>query len=400
MAQRIFRSDDTSKWVEGYGNGSFGDVAPTSTSTDDQANAAVTGSNNTNTLNYSSLSGSLANGDILFIVQAHGTGALTEPNYELNRIASFDGSTITTKYKLTRDWNSGAQVYVLRQHRNWTLDGGATINVRAFDGTIGGFFIRLAKNEIYIDEGTIAGQGLGFNGGNREESGSSPALARAGASPSSNSNPQQTSANGPGGGGARDGGGGSGATGGGAGNAQAGNNGVATSSQTAGTGGNQISKTQLKIITLGPGGGGGIGPGGNDQGGIGGDGGTTVILIARRITITSNASINIAGENGNTDGSPGGSQGGGAGGGAAGDFLAKGEYVDIGTGKVNNAGGVGGNSNAGFGSGGNGSYGYGHVDYAKTVSGSLAAGSLTTRQDKSLIRRPRGAAVLAGFLAA
>lgn len=390
MAQRQFRSDDTSKWLEGYGNATQGDVAPAGSTTDDQPNAACTGTEGQTTLPYSSLSGSLADGDILFIVQAHGTGATTEPNWELNKIMSFDGSNITLKYPLTRNYSSGAQVYVLRQHLNWTLDDGANINVRAFNGTIGGYFVRLARNKIYIDSGTITGQALGFNGG-RDESAIGNVQAQAGASPSSNSNPQQTSANGAGGGGARDGGGGQGASGGGAGNAVAGASGGTPGGHTPGAAGSSISKSEGKILTMGPAGGGGIGPGGNDNGGWGGDGGTVVVLIAPDIEVTSNANINISGEQGNTDGNPGGSQGSGGGGGASGDFLAKGITVAIGSARVNNNGGAGGGSNSGNPAGGAGSRGYGHIDYVKTQSGSLASGAhLTTRQDTTMVH-PSGA---------
>lgn len=389
MAQRQFRNDDTSKWLEKYGKGKAGNVAPAGTTTDDQGNAACTGTVDTDQLSYSSLVGdALQNGDILYIVQAHGTGAMTEPNHELNVIKSFNGSVITTKYPLTRTYNSGAQVYILRQHKTWSMDGGAWINIRQFNGTTGGFFIRLANKKIYVNAATINGIGFGFNGG-LPESLVGNVQAQAGASPSSNSNPQQTSANEGGGGGARDNGGGQGASGGGGGNKNAGQSGGATGGTVAGAGGNQLSKTQLKVISMGPGGGGGEGPGGNDNGGFGGDGGATVIFIAPEIEVTDLATIYLNGEAGNTDGSPGGSQGSGGGGGASGDFLAKGERVKLGNGRIQNLGGVGGWSNSGNPVGGTGSIGYGHVDYSRSVEGTLADNSgLTTRQDKSLNRRP------------
>lgn len=397
MAQRIFRSDDTSRWLEKYGKGNIGTVAPAGTSTDDQTNAACTGTDNTKTLAYTNLqSGPLQNGDILFIVQAIGSGALTEPNYELNVISSFDFFNIQTKYNLTRNWNTGAQFYVLRQHKNWNLDGGAIINTRPFNGSIGGFFVRLASKKIYINSGSINSTfGVGFEGGGDEDTGCNP-QARAGATPSNNSNPCQSGANEGGGGGARDNGGGQGASGGGGGNATAGGAGGANSGHTPGSGGGQLTKTQLKVISMGPAGGGGIGPGGNDRGGWGGDGGTTVVLIAPEIEITNNANIYLNGDPGNTDGSIGGSQGSGGGGGASGDFLAKGEKVILGSGRIQNLGGPGGISNGGNPAGGNGAPGYGHVDYSKSVTGTINNNThLTTRQDKSLNRRPSPAGMIA-----
>lgn len=391
MAQRIFRSDDTSKWREKYGKGKIGTVAPSGTTTDDQSVSSVNGSNATKTLNYSNFTGvAPVHGDILFIIQATGTGAMTEPNYELNVVDTFDGSHFYTKYNLTRDWNAGAQAYILRQHKNWNLDSGAVINIRTFDGNVGGFLIRLASKKIYINVGTIQGIGIGFNGGGNEDTGANP-QARAGATPSNNSNPAQSGANEGGGGGARDNGGGQGASGGGAGNATAGVAGGANSGHTPGSAGAQLTKTQLKIITISPGGGGGIGPGGNDNGGFGGDGSGSIILIAPDIEITDNAVINIQGEAGNTDQDRGGSQGSGGGGGAAADLLAKGERVKLGNGRINNQGGVGGASNSGNPAGGNGSPGYVHVDYARSLTGSPQTGTFTSRQDKSLNRRPSGA---------
>lgn len=396
MAQRTFRSDDTSKWLEKYGNGKFGDVAPSGTTTDDQGNAAVTANIGVDDdlLNYTNYSGdALQIGDILYIVQMTGSGALTNPNNEFNVVKAFDGSTITTKYPMTRNWNTGAQVYVLRRHKKWTLTGGALINIRPYDpvtGT-GGMFVRLANKKILVDVGTIEGTGKGLMGGGNENSGSGAgAQAQAGASPETPTNPNQNTANNHGGGGAHDDGTGNGASGSGGGNFEASDGSGGASGGQPGTAITEKVGIGLRVITMGPAGGGGMGFGGSDAGGVGGWGGAPVVLIAPDIEITNNAVINIAGEAADTRGAPGGSTGCPGGSGAAADFLAKGERVKIGNGRINNSGGPNVQpSNPSQYQGGKGSIGYGHVDYSRSFEGTLLNNaSLTSRQDKSLNRRP------------
>ena len=76
MAQRQFRSDDTSSWGDGFGNGSDGAETISSSEAYDGAKASCSGTASTTTLTLGAAS-TFANGDLVVIHQSAGTGVGT-----------------------------------------------------------------------------------------------------------------------------------------------------------------------------------------------------------------------------------------------------------------------------------------------------------------------------------
>ena len=92
-AQRQWRSDDTSTWVEKYGDGADGAYAPT-TGTRTEIDSACTANIDSNSVTATNTS--FATGQTILIHQTKGTGA---GQWEFNKISSYVAGTITTKYK-------------------------------------------------------------------------------------------------------------------------------------------------------------------------------------------------------------------------------------------------------------------------------------------------------------
>lgn len=387
MAQRQFRSDDTSVWVDKYGTGSAGAYSSSGSVTDSTANTTITGTASSTSATVASGSG-FSDGDLILIHQTQGTGANA---WELNKISSGASTTSwTLAYALMNSYATGAQVYRLIQYTTATIGSGHTITAQSWSGTKGGIYALLASQSITISgsinavggngSGAIVATGVGFQGGHNEEPpGVGSQSAQQGES-STGVGAYTTSANGAAGGGGheQDGSG----AGGGGGHAISGGGGFATGSATAGSGGGTDGNAGLTSMAMGAGGGGAAVQVGN-VGGVGGNGGGIVILIAPTITVTGSISVN--GGNGSTQNSFGG------GGGAGGSVLAKGISVTLGTNLVTAAGGTQGTS------GGSGGYGRIHIDYGSTISGSNSNPSFDTRQDTTLLASSGGGLILTIF---
>jgi hypothetical protein len=333
----------------GLGNGSDGFVTLTSHSPID---ASCNGTAGTTTVNATNAS--FAAGQYIKIIQMRGG------NYgkmEINKIASYSAGVITTlnplQYTYTNSGSDRAQVIVMPQYSGVVIS--SSFSIKAWNDLVGGHLTFLCTGRVINNSGvTVNGVGRGFRGGNRETTGSSPTNAEQGDSPTGAPGYSQ-SPNGLGGGGARDNGGGRGSSGGGAGNASTGNNGGSGDGQQGpGIGGSAIDTTSfLSRLIMGAGGGGGIGPGGNDRGGFGGPGGASFDIYCYEFV--NNGTWDISGQIGNTnsqygsytdanDPNVGGSQGSGGGGGSGGDGrITCVKFTN--NGGIYSVGGIGGHSN-------------------------------------------------------
>ena len=366
MARQI-RSDDTSQWTDGFGNGSDGAYSP-STSTDAPIDAAGTGTSGASV--FSATNASFAAGQLVLIIQYRGTGA---GNYEFNRISSYSAGTVNLAYPLQNDYVSGAQIIVMKQYTSATIGGGVTLTAKAWNGSVGGV-IAMFCNGAFGGTGTISLTGKGYRGG-AAPTGTNGGFRGEGTS--GDNATAQTTANGNGGGG---GSGGVGVAPGGAG----GGNGAAGSagSNGEGTGGTAgASAGNAGLTTMVAGGGGGAGGSSGDNSGTrsaGGNGGGLLIVVAKSIDVSS-LTISLNGTNGGTASNRNGKGGGGAGGSA----LLKAQDIVLGTAKITATAGSAGSGGTGA-NGGAGAVGRIHADYLTSISGTTSP-TIDSRQDNSLV---------------
>ena len=162
MGQLVFRSDDTVKWLDGYGSGKDGDYTP-STGTRSEIDASFTGSSGDYT--GSGTNASFAAGQLVFIIDR------TTGKYQFNKILDYNAGTITFKYPLTNNYTN-AQIVVMEQRIHVNIQNGNTLSLKGYDNTTGkgGVYAVFAKASAVID-GTINGAGKGFEGGLHDASG-------------------------------------------------------------------------------------------------------------------------------------------------------------------------------------------------------------------------------------
>lgn len=388
MAQRQFRSDDTSRWQDKYGYGGDGAKVVSSNGTYDGARASMVGTSGASTATLGAAS-SFANGDIVIIHQSRGAGV---GEWELNKIIAGGGTTsVTLRYPLIRTYtDSGAdqaQMVEFKQYSSLVINSGVTWSPPGWDGDTGGI-LPVIVNGLTTVTGTISaggaggaansnpapgGTGGGYRGGAGQDNGSGDTgEGTVGASVADTPN-----ANGSGGGGTHagsnnpqeDGGGGGGhATAGAAGT------GNTNAGALPGSGGGTSGNAGLTNMTFGGGGGGGS----HDTGGSGGggSGGGIILIISRRLTVTGSITVN---------GGPGGARSGG--GGAGGSILLKFQVGILGSNLVTATGGVSPGP-----AGHDGGTGRIHADYSRSISGTTSP-TIDSRQDNTLRNRP-GAAVL------
>lgn len=363
--QRQFRSDDTSKWSDRFGNGADGAYNPVS-STDAPIDSGCSGT--VSTISLTATNAGFAAGQLLLIIQMYGTG---HGNWELNKIQSYVAGTITLAYPLQNTYVTGAQVLVMPRYSSGSIGGGVTITMKAWNGTTGGVFAKFSSNAFTI-AGSINGLGKGFAGGIRGQKNAGLVSGGTGGNEIQAFVDNRTGSDnvkvapigmGGGGGGGNTGGSGGGNTGGGGGGGHA-NAGINASPQGGIGGASQGLANLTRMYMGGGGGGGGVTPGNpNFEGGVGGIGGAMILIIAKSITITA-GSISMTGGNGGERSLADGFSGAG---GAGGSVLFKGQDIAIGSGIVVANGGLGGT--LGSNPGGPGSVGRIHADYSKTFTG-------------------------------
>lgn len=330
-----------------FGNGSDGAYSSATIPTLTKDSCSGTSGNKTLTTSGSTF----ANGDILLIHQARGTGV---GQWEINMVVSGGGSTSLTllenkQYTYTDSGASQAQAIKVPQYTDVTVQSG-TWTLPSWDGNVSGVLPLGVKGTLVVT-GTISANGsaaststpvagIGFKGG---EDAVFEAQAYAGEG-SAGATVAQSGANGSGGGGGKaNAGSDSNGSGGGGGNGGAGSNGSTTGTATAGTGGSVSGSADLVTMTFGGSGGGG----GMDQGGpagAGGSGGGAIIIFGKIIT--------VAGSIANNGGAGGASSYGGGGGGAGGSILLACQTATLGTNLATATIGAGGTGSSAGGAGG------------------------------------------------
>lgn len=390
MAQRQWRSDDTDKWLYGFGDGSDGDLVISSNTTDAPIDSSCSGTQGATTLTVTNTS--FASGQVILIHQSRGAEA---GNWELNKIASYTGGVITLKHPLCHTYSNSdnganqAQILVLKQYNLVTVNSGATFTTKAWNGQTGGIIALLSKGAVNVG-GIINASGTngvtatnttgyttggGFFGGlvHRSEVNLSTGEGVAGAPLINQSwNPVFVYEN------AGTIGAGSGCGGGnGTPGERASQTGMSHGAASLIAGNQELTKIVF--------GGGGGGSGGNkgQSSGTGGSGGGIIFIFSPNINVNTSGEIKLnggAGGNGTTDdwaNKPMGAGGGGAGG----SLLLKCETATLGNQLIYAVGGLKGvNVNR---TGGSGGVGRIHIDYSKTVSG-ITSPEANFRQDFSI----------------
>ncbi len=357
-----------------FGDGSDGALVVSVNTTESPTDSACTATSGTTSI--SATNAGFAAGQIIMIHQTQGTNA---GQWERNSIQSYTAGTITTTTPLVGSYVTGAQVRVLPQYTNVTVNVGITYTVKAWNGTTGGILAFLCSG-TFTNNGTIAGNGAngtdltdggepgnqgGFRGGVAKEN----ATGGQGEGTAGARDTLSSSSNGNGGGG---GGGSTGqAGGGGGGHATTGNAGGAFPGSTGGTGGAAAGSADLTTMVMGGGGGGGSGQPGTEQG-SGANGGAIVFISGATITLAGGSLINVNGGNGGA-----GSTATGGGSGAGGSVLLKAQTATLGTDLITASSGTVINN------GGLGSPGRIHIDYYTSYTGTTTP-AIDASQDNTL----------------
>jgi hypothetical protein len=356
-----------------FGNGSDSNLVISADTTDAPIDSACTGTTGSNSL--SATNASFASGQEILIHQTQGTNAGT---YMRNKIISYTAGTITLDQALNITYGTGAQVLVLKQYVNVTVNSGKTWTAKAWNGTVGGILGFLC-NGTFTNNGIISASAKGFRGTKTRISDTSVHIGIQGEGYSSVGS-ATTSANTIGGGGGNEntetdrkpGGGGGGY-------ATIGTNGTKTGSrEIVGIGGETVGISNLTSLFFGGGGGQGAYYGGVSSTSVQAGSGGGIVFIYGSDTIN-NGYIYSNGENGSTS-IP---AVGGCGAGAGGSVLIKCQTATLGTNLITVSGGIGGTGYNEEGSGGNGGIGRIHVDYYTSVTGTTTP-TLDSSQDNNL----------------
>lgn len=371
---RQWRSDDTSKWVHGFGNGSDGDLTISSNTTDVPIDSSCSGISGATSL--SATNASFSPGQLVLIHQSRGNGV---GSWELNKIAAYTVGTITLAYPLQNTYTdsgaSQAQVLVMKQYRNVTINSGVSLTAKDWNQDTGGILAFFVKGTLNV-LGSIVGTGRGYIRG----AGGGDYWGRQAEGTAGGGGGFVGTANGSGGGGGNGNNSTSEGQSGGGGGGHASSGGNASGANNPGDAGGSSGVAGLTTMTFGGAGGGGNAHNagsGWDAGGGGGDGGGILCLFGRNITIT--GSVVCGGGNG-SNGNHSLSGGGGAG--AGGSVLYKAENLVLGTNLTTAVAGSAATR------GGSGSVGRIHADYRKAISGTTSP-TIDARLDSTI--KPNGA---------
>lgn len=326
-------------------------------------------------------------GQQILIHKSRGTGSGV---YQKNKIVSYSSGIIVTQDPLNADYSTSgpdvAQVLVLKEYQDFTVNSGITLSADPFDGLRGGIIAFLALGTITVT-GTISGNGAGYHGGVNGTNYGNNGVGQQGEG-TAGLGISSGAQNGNGGGGsgprASNEGGNHGAGGG---NGVVGNNGnpngTSPDGGVLGVGGAVVGNAALTLMNFGGGGGGG-GFGDHNPGGSigdGGRGGAIIFLSATTITVTGGITSNGAvGLNASGDVGAGGGGGGGS-------ILLKAQTAGLGSTLVV---ALAGNGGTGGGSGGAvGGNGRVHLDYLTSFTGTTSP-TLDSTQDGTLLTIPEG----------
>jgi hypothetical protein len=375
-----------------YGNGSDGALTISENTTEAPIDSSCSGSADSTEL--SATNASFEADQIILIHQSRGTGA---GQWELNVIASYTAGTITTKYDLAYTYTdsgaSQAQVRVLKQYSDVTIDESVTYTAKAWDGNVGGILAFLCNGTTTIT-GTINSNGgrvttttgIGFIGGQRETNKLEPSCGEGTVGYKVDN---KTTANGNGGGcGTRDS---DNNVGGGGGNGTVG----ATGSGSGGAGGTTAGSADLTTMVFGGGSGGNSDAEGGYLPGIGGNGAGIVAIFSKNLVISGNITSN--GGDGFTQDAGGSSSGSGGSGGAGGSILIKGNDLILGSSLITAAAGSPSSGEHGKPNGASGGVGRVAIHYGTSYSGDSTPSADFT-QDSDLVPSADASAFLAQFI--
>lgn len=368
-----------------FGDGSDGALTISSNTTEAPIDSAATATSGTQTI--TATNASFAAGQKILIHQTQGTGAGT---YEIREIQAYSAPTITTTEALTATYTSGAQVRVLKQHTNVTVNTGITYTAKAWNGTVGGILGWFANGTTTIT-GTLSGNGAtggtatgdgvyggrvnggGFRGGDGfiKELRSDGDGGQSGESFGGDGTQKDNTANNGGGGAGKvnDVGGHDNAAGGGAGYVAAGD--VGSSEDFTIFGGELYGSSDLSSLHLGSGGGGAYKRTASKTVGAGGNGGA--ILFVNSVDFVVTGIVSSDGGDGGT-----GFDTAHGGGGSGGSILIKCQTATLGSDLVTASGVV---DNPG--SFGNSSAGRIHIDYLTSFTGTTSP-TTSSAQDNAL----------------
>jgi YD repeat-containing protein len=141
-----------------FGDGSAGDLSITLNTTENPIDSPVTASANSRTATVGQGIAFAPNQIVLF----HQTQGSNAGLWEYARVESYSGTTLMLTVPLTNTYsgsgNNHAQVRVIPQYNNVTVQNGATWTAKSWNGSTGGIFAFLAKGTVTIN-GTIATSG-------------------------------------------------------------------------------------------------------------------------------------------------------------------------------------------------------------------------------------------------
>lgn len=357
--------------VSGYfGSGIDGALTIAVDTTESPIDSACTGTQGAFTLTATNAS-FVTTGQVILIHQTQGTGAGT---WQRNTIAGYTAGTITLGTALNATYTTGAQVRVLKQYTNVTINSGKTYTAKAWNGTVGGILAFLASGTVTVT-GTITATGKGFLGASAAPGDATQGYQGEGTGGVGDTASQSANGNG--------GGGGTGGltnhlgAGGGGGNI-AGSQGGSYGGGVGGAGGNAAGAADLTTMIFGGGGGsGGLFNGGGDSS-AGGNGGGIILIFG--VTIAEiTGSITANGNNGASGTDDWDTPGGG---GAGGSILLKSQIATLGDTKITATGGSGGTVPKC--NGGSGGVGRIHLDYYTSYTGTTTP-TLNATQDNNLV---------------
>lgn len=154
-----------------FGGGSDGSLTISASATEAPIDANCSGTSGTNTLDISNLTGSFAVGQKIYIHQTRGE------NHGTKQITSIIGGDLTTTLLLADNLSFSpvhsatttvaekAQVRVIKQYTDGTINVGVTLTVKAWNGLKGGLGLIDDFTGTLTVNGSIVGDGCGFRGG-------------------------------------------------------------------------------------------------------------------------------------------------------------------------------------------------------------------------------------------
>lgn len=351
--------------VSGYfGDGSDGALTISVDTTEAPIDSACSGTATTYVL--TATNASFVIGQQIWIHQTQGTNAGQQ---ERNVITGYTAGTITLQTPLVGTYGTGAQVRVLKQYTNVTVNTGKTWTGKAWDGTVGGIGPAFLANGTITNSGTISANAIGFRqaAGPTAHNAGSQGEGYAGVAGVS------TAANGNGGGGGT-------AT---ADNSQpgaGGGHGVAGTTPSGGAiGGGAAGTADLTTMSLGGAGGRAGASSANNNNSPTGHGGGGIFIAG--VTLTNTGAVTSNGGNGANATT---SNQSGSGGGAGGSISIKCQTATLGSGLILASGGAGGVHSDSNTDGGAGAVGRIAIAYLTSYTGTTTP-TLTATQDNTLV---------------